>query len=206
MTDDSILIRLQNIHRMYRIGSDMVHALRGVNLEVRRNEYVAVMGHSGSGKSTLMNVIGCLDRADIGTYEIQGIRTTDMNGASLARIRNRQIGFVFQSYELLPRMNALKNVELPLIYSSISPAWDWANACIIVPISSAAAKNSGWPSPGPWLPNPASSWPMNPRGTSIPRPAPASWNSLNSSTNRDRPLLLLRMNRISPAMPGGLSG
>jgi len=119
MTDNSVLIRLQNIHRLYKIGSDKVHALRGVNLEVRANEYVAIMGHSGSGKSTLMNVIGCLDRADQGSYEIQGIRTTDMSGASLARIRNEQIGFVFQSYELLPRMNALKNVELPLIYSNI---------------------------------------------------------------------------------------
>jgi putative ABC transport system ATP-binding protein len=117
--DNSVLIRLQNIHRIYRIGSDMVHALRGINLQVSRNEYVAIMGHSGSGKSTLMNVIGCLDRADTGAYEIQGIRTSDMNGASLARIRNRLIGFVFQSYELLPRMNALKNVELPLIYSNV---------------------------------------------------------------------------------------
>ena len=76
MTDDSLVIRLHNIHRMYKIGSDKVHALRGINLEVRRNEYVAVMGHSGSGKSTLMNVIGCLDRADEGSYEIRGIRTT----------------------------------------------------------------------------------------------------------------------------------
>ncbi len=119
MTDNSVLIRLQNIHRTYKVGSDTVHALRGIHLQVRQNEYVAIMGHSGSGKSTLMNVIGCLDRADQGTYEIRGIKTTVMSGAALARIRNEQIGFVFQSYELLPRLNALKNVELPLIYSNV---------------------------------------------------------------------------------------
>ncbi|HOK66606.1 MAG TPA: ABC transporter ATP-binding protein [Anaerohalosphaeraceae bacterium] len=119
MSPNDILISLKNIHRRYRVGSETVHALRGVNLQVRRNEYVAIMGHSGSGKSTLMNILGCLDRADEGTYELNGILTTEMSGAQLAQIRNEQIGFVFQSYELLPRLNALKNVELPLLYSKV---------------------------------------------------------------------------------------
>ncbi|HOQ05129.1 MAG TPA: ABC transporter ATP-binding protein [Anaerohalosphaeraceae bacterium] len=119
MSPNDVLISLKNIHRRYRVGSETVHALRGVNLQVRRNEYVAIMGHSGSGKSTLMNIIGCLDRADEGTYELNGILTTEMSGAQLAQIRNEQIGFVFQSYELLPRLNALKNVELPLLYSKV---------------------------------------------------------------------------------------
>lgn len=119
MSENSILIRLRDIHRTYRIGSERVYALRGINLEVHRNEYVAIMGHSGSGKSTLMNIIGCLDRADKGAYELNGTLTTEMSSASLARIRNEQIGFVFQSYELLPRLNALKNVELPLLYSKV---------------------------------------------------------------------------------------
>lgn len=119
MSPDDVLISLKNIHRRYRVGSETVHALRGVNLQVRRNEYVAIMGHSGSGKSTLMNILGCLDRADEGTYELNGILTTEMSGAQLAQIRNEQIGFVFQSYELLPRLNALKNVELPLLYSKV---------------------------------------------------------------------------------------
>ncbi len=119
MSPDDVLISLKNIHRRYRVGSETVHALRGVSLQVRRNEYVAIMGHSGSGKSTLMNILGCLDRADEGTYELNGILTTEMSGAQLAQIRNEQIGFVFQSYELLPRLNALKNVELPLLYSKI---------------------------------------------------------------------------------------
>jgi len=119
MSPDDVLISLKNIHRRYRVGSETVHALRGINLQVRRNEYVAIMGHSGSGKSTLMNILGCLDRADEGTYELNGILTTEMSGAQLAQIRNEQIGFVFQSYELLPRLNALKNVELPLLYSRV---------------------------------------------------------------------------------------
>ncbi len=117
MNPPELLICLKNIHRRYRVGSETVHALRGIDLQVRHNEYVAIMGHSGSGKSTLMNIIGCLDRPEEGTYELNGILTSEMSGADLARVRNEQIGFVFQSYELLPRLTALKNVELPLLYS-----------------------------------------------------------------------------------------
>jgi putative ABC transport system ATP-binding protein len=116
------LIRVTSLTRTYKVGSECVHALQGVDLNVRKNEYVAVMGHSGSGKSTLMNLLGCLDKADAGQYEINGINTTQMNASSLAHIRNQEIGFVFQSFELLPRVSALKNVELPLIYSGI-PFW-----------------------------------------------------------------------------------
>jgi putative ABC transport system ATP-binding protein len=94
-----------------------IHALDGINLELRENEYVAVMGPSGSGKSTLMNVLGCLDRATSGTYELDGEDTTKMSDAALARVRNERIGFVFQSFELLGQLSALKNVEMPLIYS-----------------------------------------------------------------------------------------
>jgi putative ABC transport system ATP-binding protein len=120
--DNPVVIRVSNLTRIYKMGSEKVHALRGVNLTVHRNEYVAVMGHSGSGKSTLMNVLGCLDLADAGEYELNGIITTRMSSSKLAHVRNQQIGFVFQSFELLPRMSALKNVELPLIYSN-SPFW-----------------------------------------------------------------------------------
>ncbi|MBE0535456.1 MAG: ABC transporter ATP-binding protein [Phycisphaerae bacterium] len=103
--------------RIYKVGSERIHALDGVSVEVYENEYVAVMGHSGSGKSTLMNLIGCLDRATSGTYELDGLDTTKMGNSALARARNEKIGFVFQSFELLPRLNAIKNVELPLIYA-----------------------------------------------------------------------------------------
>ena len=96
---------------------EQIRALDGVSLEIYQNEYVAVMGHSGSGKSTLMNLLGCLDRATGGLYELDGEDTTEMSNAQLARVRNEKIGFVFQSFELLPRFSALKNVELPLIYS-----------------------------------------------------------------------------------------
>ncbi len=114
---DKPVIRLRDVTRVYKVGVERIHALAGVTLELRENEYVAVMGASGSGKSTLMNVLGCLDRATSGYYELDGQDTTRMSDAALARVRNERIGFVFQSFELLGQLNALKNVEMPLIYS-----------------------------------------------------------------------------------------
>jgi putative ABC transport system ATP-binding protein len=110
-------IRIRNLHKVYRVGSERVHALRGVDLEVARNEFVAIMGASGSGKSTLMNILGCLDQASQGVYELNSKPTHEMGAGRLAHVRNEEIGFVFQSFELLNRANALKNVMLPLIYS-----------------------------------------------------------------------------------------
>jgi len=112
-----LIICLQDVTRIYKVGVESIRALDGVNLEVRENEYLAVMGPSGSGKSTLMNILGCLDRATSGCYELDGQDTTKMSDAALARVRNDRIGFVFQSFELLGRLSALKNVEMPLIYS-----------------------------------------------------------------------------------------
>ncbi len=114
---EKLIIRLQNVTRIYKVGVERIHALDGINLELKENEYVAVMGPSGSGKSTLMNVLGCLDRATSGYYQLDGQDTTKMSDAVLARIRNERIGFVFQTFELLGRLSALKNVEMPLIYS-----------------------------------------------------------------------------------------
>ncbi|MEI7633896.1 MAG: ABC transporter ATP-binding protein [bacterium] len=111
------VICLCGLTKVYRVGVEHIRALAGVDLEIRRNEYVAIMGASGSGKSTLMNIIGCLDRPTSGTYRLDGRLTTSMSGRDLARVRNEAIGFVFQSFELMPRLNAQKNVELPLIYS-----------------------------------------------------------------------------------------
>ncbi|MDX2130703.1 MAG: ABC transporter ATP-binding protein [Planctomycetota bacterium] len=112
-----VTIRLRDLHKVYRVGSERVHALRGVDLVIRRNEFVAIMGSSGSGKSTLMNILGCLDQPTKGEYELNGRKTEKMRAAQLARVRNEEIGFVFQSFELLPRATALKNVMLPLVYS-----------------------------------------------------------------------------------------
>jgi putative ABC transport system ATP-binding protein len=111
------LIRLKNISRLYQMGSETIHALRDVSLEIGRGEYVAIMGPSGSGKSTLMNLLGCLDTPSSGTYELNGVNVSEMDDNELAEIRNREIGFVFQTFNLLPRSNALRNVELPMIYS-----------------------------------------------------------------------------------------
>ena len=111
------MIRLRDVKRLYKVGVECIHALDGINLELGENEYVAIMGPSGSGKSTLMNVLGCLDRATSGYYELDGYDTTKMSDAALAHVRNERIGFVFQSFELLSHSSALKNVEMPLIYS-----------------------------------------------------------------------------------------
>src|ERR1017187_8529782 len=113
------LIHLQQISRRYKMGGETVHALRDVSLDIQRGEYVAIMGPSGSGKSTLMNLIGCLDTPTSGVYELNGNRVSEMGDNQLAEIRNREIGFVFQTFNLLARSNALHNVELPLIYSGM---------------------------------------------------------------------------------------
>ena len=113
------LIRLQNISRRYQMGAETVHALRGVSLEIQRGEYVAIMGPSGSGKSTMMNLVGCLDSPTDGSYELNGNRVSEMNDNQLAEIRNKEIGFIFQTFNLLPRSDALRNVELPLVYAGV---------------------------------------------------------------------------------------
>jgi putative ABC transport system ATP-binding protein len=115
--DDKPVIKLKDITRIYKVGVERIHALDGISLELKENEYVAVMGASGSGKSTLMNVLGCLDRATSGYYGLDGQDTTNLSDSALARVRNERIGFVFQSFELLSQLTALKNVEMPLIYS-----------------------------------------------------------------------------------------
>ena len=113
------LIETRDLWKTYVMGSEEIHALRGVSVEIDRGEYVAIMGPSGSGKSTLMNLIGCLDTPSKGTYLLNGKEVSQMNDNELARIRNEEIGFVFQTFNLLPRATALHNVELPLVYAGV---------------------------------------------------------------------------------------
>ena len=115
---DAVIVT-RNLKREYEMGSEVVRALRGVDLLIRRNEFVAIMGPSGSGKSTLMNLIGCLDSPSEGEYWLNGHRVSELNDNQLARIRNKEIGFVFQTFNLLPRATALQNVELPMVYAGV---------------------------------------------------------------------------------------
>ena len=116
-----VVIEIENVTKLYKMGEEIVHALRGVALTVRRNEYLAVMGPSGSGKSTMMNMLGCLDTPTTGKYHFTGKDVSSMTDDELADIRNREIGFVFQTFNLLARASALQNVELPLVYAGTPP-------------------------------------------------------------------------------------
>jgi putative ABC transport system ATP-binding protein len=126
------VIQIRDLTRVYDMGAEQIHALRGLSLTVRRNEYLAVMGPSGSGKSTLMNIIGCLDTPTAGEYWLNGQEVSRMPDDALARVRNREIGFVFQTFNLLPRASALQNVELPLVYAGVParPRRDRARAAL----------------------------------------------------------------------------
>lgn len=121
-TDNHLLIKIEKIKKIYEMGSEKVYALRDISLSIHRNEYLAVMGPSGSGKSTLMNILGCLDTPSSGIYLFNGLDVNEMDDNDLAEIRNKEIGFVFQTFNLLPRASAIKNVELPLVYSGMKPS------------------------------------------------------------------------------------
>ena len=194
-----LVIDIENITKEYVMGEEIIHALRGVTLQIRRNEYLAIMGPSGSGKSTLMNMLGCLDTPSSGRYEFNGKNVSEMDGDELAAIRNREIGFVFQTFNLLPRSTSLRNVELPLIYAGIDPEEReeraaqamtksaWAIACCTSLTNSPAASASGSRSPAPSSIIRRSFSPTSRPATSIPRLAKRSWRCSRIFINRATP-------------------
>ncbi len=194
MTD--LVIAVRGLTRAYEMGAEVVHALRGVDLEIRRNEYVAIMGPSGSGKSTLMNVIGCLDTPSSGEYWLSGQEVSRMADDALARVRNREIGFVFQTFNLLPRATALHNVELPLVYAGTSSRERRQRAEEALArvglrdrmhqTSSPAGSASAWRSPGRWSTGRPSSWPTSRPATSTAPRARRSCGSSRRCTARGR--------------------
>jgi putative ABC transport system ATP-binding protein len=139
------VILLKDVHKIYKTGEIEVHALRGVSVEVRRGEFVAVMGPSGSGKSTMMNLIGCLDRMTSGTYILDGIDVSTMSRNQLADTRNTKIGFVFQAFNLIPRTTAIANVELPMVYAGIAPSERRARARVALESVGLADKEASFP-------------------------------------------------------------
>ena len=150
------LIEMRDIHKSYYIGQpNELEILHGISLTVYPGEFVAIVGESGSGKSTLMNIIGVLDKPTSGQYTLDGVDIHDAADNELAAIRNRKIGFVFQTYNLIGRQSALKNVELPMPAAPKNgwSAWAWANACATSPTNFPAGRNSAWPSPAPWSTN-----------------------------------------------------
>jgi putative ABC transport system ATP-binding protein len=118
----SLVIKIRKITRDFKMGQEILHVLKGIDLDIKKGEYVALMGPSGSGKSTLMNILGCLDTATSGSYELNGVNVSTMTDDELAEIRNKEIGFIFQTFNLLPRTTALENVALPMIYAGASKA------------------------------------------------------------------------------------
>lgn len=119
-SNNEVMLRLENLCKAYKIASEEVLAVNQVNLEIHKNEFVAIMGKSGSGKSTMMNVLGCLDKPTSGAYLLDGVDVAKMKDSQLANVRNRKIGFVFQSFNLLPKLTSLQNVELPMVYAGVS--------------------------------------------------------------------------------------
>ena len=187
------------LSRTYNLGGESVPALRGVSFRIERGEFVAIMGASGSGKSTLLNLLGALDKPTSGEIVIDGESVSAMGDDELAALRSRKIGFVFQQFNLLPRMSALENVILPLNYSRDSAwtrrraacaglrKWAWRRACITGPRSSRAGSSSASPSPAPSSTIRASFWPTSRRALSTPRLRKRSCGLFSAFTRMDSP-------------------
>ena len=198
------MIRLDNVQKTYDIGVESIPALRGIDLNVSRNEYVAIMGPSGSGKSTLLNILGCLDSPTSGRYTLDGQQIGKMRSNALAEIRNRKIGFVFQTFNLLGRATALQNVELPLVYTPQSRRKRRQRAEFVlervgpegpsVPPTRRTLRrpaSAALPSRGRLLTIPPFYWPTSPRATWTAVPAKRLWRSSRISTHGAQTILLV---------------
>lgn len=193
------LIELKHIGRAYTMGGETLHALKDINLGIGKNEYVAFIGASGSGKSTLMNILGCLDTPSTGEYHLNGELVSSKSNKELARVRNREIGFIFQSFNLLPRASALKNVMQPLIYAKVGLRERARRAQAMLeqvglgersttcPTNSPAGSVSGWPLPAPWSPGLPSCSPTNRPVTSTVKPRTTSWPCFKTCTTKAKP-------------------
>ena len=217
MEEQRPLIALRDITRIYYMGEHEVHALAGVSLDVFENEYVAIMGASGSGKSTLMNIVGCLDSPTGGAYYLNGQRVSEMSDNELANVRNREIGFVFQTFNLLARADCMHNVELPLVYSGIRrrerrqmaehalESVGLADRVSHKPNELSGDSGSVSPWREPWSTTPLLFWPTNRQATSTRKRAGKSCTCSSNSTGRGIPCLSLRTKTKLRSMPAALS-
>ncbi len=193
----SALIEFDDVCKYYQMGDTTVKAVDHISMQINKGEFVAIVGQSGSGKSTCMNIIGCLDVPTSGTYRLNGRDVGSMSKNELAEIRNEMLGFIFQQYNLLPKLSLMENVELPLIYAGLSrkeqqarartapwSGWALAKSCTTSPASSRAGSSSGCPSPGPWRGTPRSSWPTSPPAPWTAIPAARCWAFCRSCTAR----------------------
>ena len=195
----SALIEFDEVCKYYQMGDTTVKAADHITMKIDKGEFVAIVGQSGSGKSTCMNIIGCLDVPTHGTYRLNGRDVGRMNRNELASVRNEMLGFIFQQYNLLPRLNLLENVEVPLVYAGIPRAerhrraravleqGAWATRSGTSPISSPAASSSAFPSRGRWCATRRSSWPTSPPARWTRTPAAKCWGCCSSCMRRATP-------------------